>query len=134
MSAPIQIRGRKSSAAAAAEGIPLARGFEESETGMGHQGGSAMLEIAALIGLFSWGINSDRLTFKHAGVILLLSCLFGGLGGLIARKGEAPIGLVMIFTIGFELVLQTIILLAGFGIGRYRAGKAGASNIEDTFG
>lgn len=93
-----------------------------------------MLEIAALIGLFSWGINSDRLTFKHAGVILLLSCLFGGLGGLIAGRDDVAVGVVMIFTIGFELILETIVFFAGFGIGRYRARKAGISNIEDTFG
>lgn len=93
-----------------------------------------MLEIAALIGLFSWGLNSDRLTWKHAGVILLLSCLFGGLGGLIAGGGEIPVGVAMIFTIAFELVLETIVFFVGFGIGRYRARKAGISNIEDTFG
>lgn len=93
-----------------------------------------MLEIAALIGLFSWGMNSDRLTWKHAGVILLLSCLFGGLGGLIAGADDVPVGFVMIFTIAFELILETVVFFIGFGIGRYRARKAGISNIEDTFG
>ncbi len=93
-----------------------------------------MLEIAALIGLFSWGMNSDRLAWKHAGVILLLSCLFGGLGGLIAGGGEVPVSVAIIFTIAFELVLETIVFFVGFGIGRYRARKAGISNIEDTFG
>ena len=93
-----------------------------------------MLEIAALIGLFSWGMNSDRLAWKHAGVILLLSCLFGGLGGLIAGGGEGPVSVAIIFTIAFELVLETIVFFVGFGIGRYRARKAGISNIEDTFG
>ena len=93
-----------------------------------------MLEIAALIGLFSWGMNSDRLAWKHAGVILLLSCLFGGLGGLIAGGGEVPVSVAIIFTIAFELVLETIFFFVGFGIGRYRARKAGISNIEDTFG
>jgi len=93
-----------------------------------------MLEIVALIGLFSWGMNSDRLTWKHAGVILLLSCLFGGLGGLIAGRDDVPVGFVMIFTIAFELVLEMVAFFIGFGIGRYRARKAGISNIEDTFG
>ena len=93
-----------------------------------------MLEIAELIGLFSWGMNSDRLAWKHAGVILLLSCLFGGLGGLIAGGGEVPVSVAIIFTIAFELVLETIVFFVGFGIGRYRARKAGISNIEDTFG
>lgn len=93
-----------------------------------------MLEIAALIGLFSWGMNSDRLTWKHAGVILLLSCLFGGLGGLIVGGEEAPVGLVMIFAIAFELILETVVFFIGFGVGRYRARKAGISNVEDTFG
>ena len=93
-----------------------------------------MLEIAALIGLFSWGMNSDRLAWKHAGVILLLSCLFGGLGGLIAGGGEVPVSVAIIFTIAFELVLETIVFFVGFGIGRSRARKAGISNIEDTFG
>ncbi|MFC3785380.1 putative Co/Zn/Cd cation transporter (cation efflux family) [Sphingopyxis italica] len=92
------------------------------------------MEIAALIGLFSWGMNSDRLAWKHAGVILLLSCLFGGLGGLIAGGGEVPVSVAIIFTIAFELVLETIVFFVGFGIGRYRARKAGISNIEDTFG
>ena len=40
----------------------------------------------------------------------------------------------IIFTIAFELVLETIVFFVGFGIGRYRARKAGSSNIEDTFG
>jgi hypothetical protein len=93
-----------------------------------------MLEIAALIGLFSWGMNSDRLTWKHAGVILLLSCLFGGLGGLIAGGEEAPVGVVMIFAIAFELILETVVFFIGFGVGRYRARKAGISNVEETFG
>ena len=93
-----------------------------------------MLEIAALIGLFSWGLNSDRLSWKHAGIILLLSCLFGGLGGLIAGGGEVSVGVAMIFTIAVHLVLETTVFFAGFGIGRYRARKAGISNIEDTFG
>lgn len=94
----------------------------------------AMLEIAALVGLFSWGMKSDRLTWKHVGVILLLSSLFGGLGGLIAGSDEVPVGVLMIFTIGFELILQTIVFFVGFGVGRYRARKAGISNIQDTFG
>lgn len=93
-----------------------------------------MLEIAALIGLFSWGMNSGRLAWKHAGVILLLSCLFGGLGGLITGGEEVPVSVAIIFTIAFELVLETIVFFVGFGIGRYRARKAGISNIEDTFG
>ncbi|QCB54111.1 hypothetical protein E5675_06480 [Sphingopyxis sp. PAMC25046] len=93
-----------------------------------------MLEIVALIGLFSWGMNSDRLAWKHAGAILLLSCLFGGLGGMIAGGEEVPVGVAMIFTIAFELVLETVVFFVGFGIGRYRARKAGISNIEDTFG
>ncbi|SNT23506.1 hypothetical protein [Sphingopyxis indica] len=93
-----------------------------------------MLEIVALFGLFSWGMNSDRLAWKHAGVILLLSCLFGGLGGMIAGGEEVPVGVAMIFTIAFELVLETVVFFVGFGIGRYRARKAGISNIEDTFG
>ncbi|KTE05193.1 hypothetical protein [Sphingopyxis sp. H115] len=93
-----------------------------------------MLEIAALIGLFSWGMNSDRLAWKHAGVILLLSCLFGGLGGLITGGEEVPVSVAIIFTIAFELVLETIVFFVGFGIGRYRARKASISNIEDTFG
>ncbi|HEV2599259.1 hypothetical protein [Sphingopyxis sp.] len=92
-----------------------------------------MLEIAALIGLFSWGLNSDRLMLKHAGVILLLSCLFGGLGGLIAGGDTVPVGVAILFTIAFELILETIVFFVGFGIGRYRARKAGISNIEDTF-
>ena len=72
------------------------------------------MEIAALIGLFSWGMNSDRLAWKHAGVILLLSCLFGGLGGLIAGGGEVPVSVAIIFTIAFELVLETIVFFVGF--------------------
>ena len=92
------------------------------------------MEIAALIGLFSWGMNSDRLTWKHAAVIVPLSCLFGGLGGLIGGGEEVPVGVAIVVTIAFELILEAAVFLIGFGIGRYRARKAGISNIEDTFG
>lgn len=92
-----------------------------------------MIEIAILIGLFSWGMTSERLGLKHLGAVLGLSCLMGGLGGLIAGGGAASLP-TYAFTIGFELILQSAVLLIGFGVGRYRARKAGAGSAEDIFG
>lgn len=91
-----------------------------------------MIEIAILIGLFSWGMTSERLGLKHAGAVLGLSCLMGGFGGLIAGGGAAP-PLTYMITIGFELILQSAVLLIGFGVGCYRARKAGVRNVDDIF-
>ena len=92
-----------------------------------------MIEIAILIALFSWGLKSERLGLKHLGAVIGLSCLMGGLGGLIAG-GIAAEPLTYVFTIGFELILQSAVLLIGFGIGHYRARKTGIRNADDIFG
>jgi hypothetical protein len=92
-----------------------------------------MIEIAILIGLFSWGMTSERLGLKHLGVVLGLSCLMGGLGGLIAGGVRAD-PLTYVFTIGFELILQSAALLIGFAIGHFRHRRGGVRNADDIFG
>ncbi|MBL9071427.1 MAG: hypothetical protein JNM03_15700 [Sphingopyxis sp.] len=97
------------------------------------KGENAMIEIAILIGLFSWGTASERLGLKHLGAVLGLSCLMGGLGGLIVG-GVAAEPLTYVFSIGLELILQSATLLIGFAIGYFRHRRGAVRNADDIFG
>jgi hypothetical protein len=95
-----------------------------------------MLAIIIYIGLFVWGMNSERLGIRHALTILAIVAvqttaawlLFRGLDG----SGWPPVE--FFYGALLELALQTVLLLIGYGVGRYRrARSAPVEDVVDTF-
>ncbi|WP_447931404.1 hypothetical protein [Sphingopyxis fribergensis] len=91
-----------------------------------------MLGIVIYIGLFVWGMQTDRITVKILAILLAIGVGTGWLGAAVMGGELATTG-GMIFVILFETLVKFAIFFAGFGVGRFRARGSKIDDIRDTF-
>jgi len=98
-----------------------------------------MILIAIYIGLFVWGMKTERLGPKPFGIIsalvtIQMAVTFLILGGPDALKSGliSPVQLLTMF--GAEWLVETIVFLIGHGIYRLRNRRQEKhDNVTDTF-
>lgn len=94
-----------------------------------------MLAIAVYIGLFAWGMQAEKLNWKHFAVIFAIAAAMALLGfwTLGGFDGANPVyALPLVFLA--ELVIDGLAFFAGYGIGRFRRrGQAAQDDVGDTF-
>lgn len=102
-------------------------------------GETAMISIAIYIGMFVWGMKTERLSPKPFGIILALVTIqmavtFLILGGPDALR-SGLISPAQLFTMfGAEWLVETIVFLIGHGIYRLRnRSQENQDNVTDTF-
>lgn len=96
-----------------------------------------MLAIIIYVGLFVWGMNSERLSWRHAAVIGAVILTQAGMfyavaGGAMLRTGAlSPLdGLAIV---GLEGLIDLTAFFAGYGVGRYRRRRTTPDDVADTF-
>lgn len=92
-----------------------------------------MLGIALYIGLFVWGMQSDRITFKNMAILVAIGLVTGWLGAAMVGGEATATTAGMVFVALAETIFKAAIYFIGFGIGRFRARRSGADDIRDTF-
>lgn len=92
-----------------------------------------MLGIAVYIGLFVWGMQSDRVTFRNMIILLAIGIGTGWLGAAMMGGEATATGVGMAVVILFETLFKVAIYFAGFGVGRFRARGSKIDDIRDTF-
>jgi hypothetical protein len=97
-----------------------------------------MLAIIIYIGLFMWGMNSERLTLKHALGLAAIFVVQAGVGYAMfgadmVRTGAMSVtGWLMVS--GLDLLIDIGVFMAGYAVGRYRRGKTQkVEDVTDTF-
>jgi hypothetical protein len=96
-----------------------------------------MLAIIIYIGLFVWGMNSERLSWRHAAVIGAVFVAQTGMfyavaGGELLRTGAMSL-MEVLAIVGLEGLIDVAVFFAGYGVGRYRRRRHTPDDVADTF-
>ena len=96
-----------------------------------------MLAIIIYVGLFAWGMNSDRLTLKHGVVIgtiiaLQIGVSYYSIGMSALRTGVMSLGEI-IFVALIDAAITSGLFFLGYFIAGYRRRRTAADDVADTF-
>lgn len=98
-----------------------------------------MLAIVIYIGLFVWGMQTERLGWKPFAAMLGIAAVQAGMGFLIlggtdALRTGAISGITPLILFGSELAIDAIVFFIGYGVGKFRRrGQASHDDVTDTF-
>lgn len=98
-----------------------------------------MLGIIIYIGLFVWGMQTERLGWKPFATLLGIAIVQAGIGFLMLggtdglRDGTIAF-ITPLFLFGFELAIDAIVFFIGYGVGKFRRrGQVSHDDVTDTF-
>lgn len=105
----------------------------------GYAQGTIMLAIIIYIGLFVWGMKTERLGWKPLATIIGIAVIqatvgFLILGGTDALRAGGISGITLPILLASELAIDVVVFFIGFGVGKFRRrGEASHDDVTETF-